>query len=191
MVAALENATTVSHLVDIVVQLRENRDGLVELPSHFRYVAKLSNIGVDTQYCPLTCRLFTSIINIRDSILYYEYNSFITSFGFGIISCLSMVLIMIILVHGYQLFFKLMPDFWQYPSVTDMSSGCSHPCDTLDGNGLGSTLDTSQSRADVKTTSNRVSLYHLSQLYVTQQQQQDQQRQQQEIRPHRYHRIPD
>ena len=186
--AALENATTLSHLVDIVVRLRENRDGLVELPSHFRYIAKVSNIGIDTQFCPLTCRLFTSIINIRDSMMHYEYNSFITSFGFGVITCLSWVLIMIIFVHGYQLFFKFMPDFrWQYPSVADLN-----PHENLDGNDFVSTLDVTQSRtAGAKTTSNRVSLYHLSQLYITQQQQQEQQRQQQEIHPHRYHRIPD
>lgn len=110
VVARLENSTRLSELVDIVVRLRENRDGLVELPSHFRYLARITNISANTQYCSLLCRLITSVKNIRNSILHYQYTSFVTAFFFGVVACLSIVLVMIIFVHGYQMVCKVMPD---------------------------------------------------------------------------------
>jgi len=44
IVGILHQYTTVSELVDSIVRMRESRDGLVELPSQFKYVQELLNL---------------------------------------------------------------------------------------------------------------------------------------------------
>ncbi len=55
VVARLRRVASLSELVDVVVGLREARDGLLELPHQFRYAAALT--GVDGSPCGLSCLL--------------------------------------------------------------------------------------------------------------------------------------
>jgi hypothetical protein len=50
-----KSVKNISTLVDIIVGMREHRDGLVELPSQLRYVSRLLNIG-DPAVCDWKCQ---------------------------------------------------------------------------------------------------------------------------------------
>jgi hypothetical protein len=50
----LKKVSTHSELVDIIVGMRENRDGLVETPAQFRYASLLLGLP-DTKYCGAQC----------------------------------------------------------------------------------------------------------------------------------------
>lgn len=52
----MNDVKTVSELVDVIVQLREHRDGIVELPSQLRYTAAALSLQ-DPALCGWRCRL--------------------------------------------------------------------------------------------------------------------------------------
>ena len=56
LIGRMQQITTFAQLVDIIVQLRENRDGMLETPQQFRYIAKLLNLsdpGICSSYCSI------------------------------------------------------------------------------------------------------------------------------------------
>lgn len=56
----LKRVTTHSQLVDIVVSMRERRDGLLETPQQFRFVSKLLQLP-DTAACGVLCAASRSL----------------------------------------------------------------------------------------------------------------------------------
>lgn len=56
----LQKVSTHSELVDIIVSMRENRDGLVETPAQFRYASMLLGLP-DTKYCGAHCTTKKSV----------------------------------------------------------------------------------------------------------------------------------
>ena len=55
-IGKLQEITTHSQLVDIIVTMREQRDGMLETPAQFRFVARLLNLP-STAECGVYCRV--------------------------------------------------------------------------------------------------------------------------------------
>lgn len=66
----LNQIRMMSELVDIIVGMREHRDGLVELPSQLRFVSQLLLLG-DPAICDWNCRLRKNILT-KNSYLTYS-----------------------------------------------------------------------------------------------------------------------
>ena len=217
MIALLQNSITLTDLVHIVVSMRENRDGLVELPSHFRYLARLASVDIDTQFCPLLfCRLLSSVLNIRDSVFHYQYNSFMTSFCFGIVSCLILLLLIILSVHGYQIALYLLQQHtvivmsnssnFKLSDTHELSSTSTESYGTSESKSPASNKEIvspsrrrgrtpSKQRISNKTTNqaagNSVSLHYLSQQHQLSQERLHEATEEEVVRASsRYHRIP-
>lgn len=58
----LHRVTTHTQLADIIVGMRERRDGMLETPQQFRFVAKLLQLP-DTAACGLLCAASQSVRN--------------------------------------------------------------------------------------------------------------------------------
>lgn len=74
IVGRLEGISSHSELVDAIVLMRESRDGLVETPKHFRFVAKLLKLP-STAECRWDCVVYKALV---DSELFdrLRYGSF-------------------------------------------------------------------------------------------------------------------
>lgn len=68
----LFNIKTLSELVDIIVGMRENRDGLVETPSQFRFAAHALNLP-DPRECSTLCHVKRLLGSILRSHVYAPY----------------------------------------------------------------------------------------------------------------------
>jgi len=81
----LKNVTTHAQLVDIIVSMRENRDGLVETPEQYRFVSRLLGLP-DTSVCEVVpCRVLHAIDSISAVATTREF-AFVTCFAFVVMS---------------------------------------------------------------------------------------------------------
>ena len=68
VVGKINNVKTISQLIDHIVEIREHRDGLVELPSQLRYVAGVLQLS-DPADCQLKCQIRKYIIDPQENYL--------------------------------------------------------------------------------------------------------------------------
>lgn len=89
-IASLQRASSLTQLVDIVVRIREKRDGLLELPSHFRYAAAILGLHEDTSLCNVWCHIRLIVIDTWDSLKYMECSELtqLAAFLAGVLSVL-------------------------------------------------------------------------------------------------------
>jgi len=76
IVGRLEGISSHSELVDAIVLMRESRDGLVETPKHFRFIAKLLRLP-STAECKWDCIMFKAIADteIFDRLRYSSFDA--------------------------------------------------------------------------------------------------------------------
>lgn len=94
IIAHLHNITSLRPLVDQIVQMRSSRDGLVELPSQIRYIARIMNVHSDTRVCNYICQLQKSCSYIIDELFVY-YTGYI--WLITILICLNILLVVYIM----------------------------------------------------------------------------------------------
>ena len=72
VIGKLLSIKTLSELVDIIVGMRENRDGLVETPAQFRFAAHALNLP-DPRECDTSCHVKRLFGSISRSYVYAPY----------------------------------------------------------------------------------------------------------------------
>lgn len=72
VIGKLLSIKTLSELVDIIVGMRENRDGLVETPAQFRFAAHALNLP-DPRECDTPCHVKRLLGSISRSYVYAPY----------------------------------------------------------------------------------------------------------------------
>ena len=69
VIGKLLNIKTLPELVDVIVGMRENRDGLVETPAQFRFAAHTLNLP-DPRECNVPCLMKRSFESVLRSHIY-------------------------------------------------------------------------------------------------------------------------
>jgi len=68
VLGSLLKTKTVSDLVDIIVDIRENRDSMVETPEQFRFINKALGLS-DTSKCSLNCIVSNHVNNYHNDLI--------------------------------------------------------------------------------------------------------------------------
>jgi hypothetical protein len=64
----VKGANTMSQFVDLIVNMREHRDGLVETPEQFRFINKALGLS-DTSKCSLNCIVSNHVNNYHNDLI--------------------------------------------------------------------------------------------------------------------------
>ena len=67
LLAKLRKLSSYSELTNEIVKMRENRDGLVETPAHFRYITRVLG-WKDPGACSAACRLHVAMLDASDQL---------------------------------------------------------------------------------------------------------------------------
>lgn len=101
IVGRLEGVSSHSALVDAIVLMRESRDGLVETPKHFRFVAKLLKLP-STAECNWDCVMYKAIVDtdLFDRLRYGRFDAG-TAFRY-LLLLLMMVVVVVFVASGLE-----------------------------------------------------------------------------------------
>ena len=84
IISELKHIKTNSELVDIIVQLREKRDGMVETPDQFHFISEMLSLP-NTNLCNKFCQSQKHLNQL------YQNPNYILSFFIGIISMIIII----------------------------------------------------------------------------------------------------
>jgi hypothetical protein len=87
VVGKLLSIKTLSELVDVIVSMRENRDGLVETPAQFRFAAHALGLP-DPSECNLSCRMKRLHESVSKSHVHAPY---VVGVVVGSVACLILL----------------------------------------------------------------------------------------------------